>query len=335
MHQKGTLDRNPLGDGDNAHRDMRHREPRMRLTEALLYQLVKCFYRSEVAHSAEMKEALNSVEKYDAYRATQIQRVTTAADAYGVQIKGQQLLDLGCAEGTLTAEFIRHGARHVIGVDIDAKFIECARKTFAHLPAEFVVSQPTGLPVPDASIDTIISFDVFEHVTRPGNLLRECLRVLKPGGQMLIGTWGWHNPFAPHLWATMPVPWAHVFFSERTILRTCRRVFLSDWYAPNQFDLDEHGQKKRDKYTYVGISTDYVNKYLLSDFEQTFHEVGFKSRMNVLPFSSSYASWTKPLLRIPLLREYLHSYFWAVLTKPEVSVRAEASQPVREEAVCV
>ena len=307
----------------------------MRLTEALLYQLVKCFYRSEVAHSAEMKEALRSSEKYDAYRAAQIQRVTTAAEAYGVRIKGQQLLDLGCGEGALTAQFIRHGAKHVIGVDIDEKVVECARATFADLPAEFVVSQPTGLPVPDASIDTIVSFDVFEHVSRPASLLRECLRVLKPGGQMLIGTWGWNNPFAPHLWATMPVPWAHVFFSERTILRTCRRVFLSDWYVTNQFDLDERGNKRPDKYTYVGISTDYVNKYLLSDFAQAFREVGFQSQMHVLPFSSSYASWTKPLLKVPILREYLHSYFWAVLTKPEVSQRVTAVQSVCEEPACV
>lgn len=307
----------------------------MRLTEALLYQLVKCFYHSEVAHSAEMKEALRSIEKYDAYRATQIQRVTFAADTYGVRIKGQQLLDLGCAEGTLTAEFIRHGARHVIGVDIDEKSVECARKAFPNLPAEFVVSQPTELPVPDASIDTIVSFDVFEHVSRPASLLRECLRVLKPGGQMLIGTWGWHNPFAPHLWATMPVPWAHVLFSERTILRTCRRVFHSDWYVPNQFDLDEQGNKRADKYTYVGISTDYVNKYLLSDFSQAFGDVGFQSQMHVQPFSSSYASWTKPLLKVPVLREYLHSYFWAVLTKPSVSARVVVPQPVCEEPVCV
>lgn len=302
----------------------------MRLSEAVLYRLAKCFYRTEVAHSEEMKEALRSTEKYDAYRAQQIQRVTTAADAYGVKIRGQRLLDLGCAEGALTAEFVKHGAEHVIGVDIDDGLIKKARENCADLPAEFLLSQPTGLPVADATVDTIVSFDVFEHVNRPVSLLRECLRVLKPGGQMLIGTWGWHNPFAPHLWATMPVPWAHVFFSERTILKTCRRVFQSDWYVPNQFDLDEQGQKRRDKYTHVGISTDYVNKFLINDFEQAFRDAGFDSDMHVLPFSSRYASWTKPLLKLPVLRELLHSYFWAVLTKPALCSQSQNDTSLAE-----
>lgn len=292
----------------------------MQLSEQLLFWLAKRLYRTELAHSEEMKDALKDTSKYEAYRASQIQRVITAANQYGVDFCGKDLLDLGCGDGALSAQFLTHGAGKVIGVDIDTEFVERASEINAGKPAEFHVCSSTKLPLPNECVDTVVSFDVFEHVSRPRTVLKECLRVLRPGGKMLIGTWGWHHPFAPHLWATMSVPWAHIFFSERTVLRTCRRVFQAPWYVPNKFDLDENGQKLKDKYDYVAISSDYLNKFLLSDFDQAFHDAGFASSMHLQPFSSRFASWTKPLLHIPFVREFIHSYFWAVLTKPAVAV---------------
>ena len=133
---------------------------------------------------------------------------------------------------------------------------------------------------------------------------------------MLIGTWGWYHPFAPHLWAAMPVLWAHVFVSERTLLRACRRVYRSSWYVPIYHDFDSSDQRCADRYTNESISPEYLNKYLVCDFERVFRESGLESQVLLEPFSSSYAAWTKPFLRIPFLREFFHSYLWAVLQKP-------------------
>lgn len=288
----------------------------MLLSEQLLFCLSKRLYRTEIAHSAEMKDALKDTAKHEAYRAAQIQRVIAAADQYGVDFRDKDVLDLGCGDGALSAQFLTHGASKLIGVDVDTGCVERAREINAGQPAEFCVCSSTKLPLDNECVDTIVSFDVFEHVSRPCTVLAECLRVLRPGGKMLIGTWGWHNPFAPHLWATMPVPWAHVFFSERTVLRTCRRVFHAPWYVPNQSDLDENGCKLKEKFDYVAISSDYLNKFLLSDFKQAFRDAGFEAAMHLLPFSSRWARWTKPLLHVPFLREFTHAYFWAVLTKP-------------------
>jgi len=73
--------------------------------------------------------------------------------------------------------------------------------------------------------------------------------------RMLIGTWEWHRPFAPHLWSTMPVPWAHLIVSERTLLRACRRVYHAAWYVPTFHDFDVDGSRKHDRYTEDRIST--------------------------------------------------------------------------------
>ena len=168
----------------------------------------------------------------------------------------------------------------------------------------------------DESIDVIISYDVFEHVSRPGPILAELRRLLRPGGRILIGTWSWKHPFAPHLWSVMPVPWAHVIFSEKTMLRVCRRVYHSPWYVPDMHDFDEDGSRLPDKFTNDSISTDYLNKYLLTDFEKAFRGAGFECTTHAVPFGSKYARWTSAFLGVPGLREFLSGYVWFVLEKP-------------------
>jgi SAM-dependent methyltransferase len=215
----------------------------------------------------------------------------------------------------MTVNYVTHGVRRIVGVDIDPEAIEIARVRHTGPAVDYLLSRTTAIPLPDASIDTIVCYDVFEHVSRPAEVLAECRRVLRRGGRMLIGTWGWYHPFAPHLWAAMPVPWAHIVFSERTILRTCRRVFHSEWYVTNRHDVDEHGRKKIDKYVDEAISTDYLNKLRISDFEKVFRGSGLHHAIHPEPFGSKYAQWTRPLLSVPHLREFVTSYFWAVLTK--------------------
>jgi SAM-dependent methyltransferase len=287
----------------------------MWLAEKLLYLLAKSLYRGTMCHSPEMKESLSAIDKYDQYRSDRITTILQQADRFGIDIRGKTILDFGCGDGAITPRYLDAGAARAIGVDIDAKAIARAREQHAAANVDFILGETDRIPLEDSSVDVVVSYDVFEHITQPAPVLDELYRVLRPGGKVLIGTWGWYHPFAPHFFSTMPVPWAHVFFSERTFLRACRRVYHSPWYTPTMHDLDGEGRRKADKYTEEEISLSYVNKLLIRDFEQLFRASKFRYEMFLAPFGSRYAAWTKVFLRTPWLREFFTSYLWVALYK--------------------
>jgi len=71
------------------------------------------------------------------------------------------------------------------------------------LPVADVAIAPDGrVPVEDDSFDAVLSTQVLEHVAEPAVYLAECLRVLRPGGRLVLSTHGtmiWH-PDPVDLW---------------------------------------------------------------------------------------------------------------------------------------
>lgn len=93
-------------------------------------------------------------------------------------------LDFGCGIGRLTQAF---GARfaHAIGIDISAAMLARAESRNADKGRlTFVLGNPAGLPLADASVDFAYSGIVLQHIPRPmqETYLREFFRVLRPGG---------------------------------------------------------------------------------------------------------------------------------------------------------
>lgn len=283
--------------------------------ERILVALARWLSRSELAHSAEMKTALRDATKERAYRAQELQRVKDAADRYQVPIAGRVVLDVGCNDGALTAGLPSLGAREVIGVDVDVKAIERAAAHGTPV-VRFLPSAIDRLPLPDASVDTAISYDVFEHVARPAALAHELARVVRHDGSVLIGTWSWCHPYAPHLWSVMPVPWAHLLVSERTLLAACRRVYHAPWYVPDRHDFDSAGQRRADKYTETALDRGYLNQYRIRDFERAFVEAGWSVETHALAFGS--IRWLQPLVNIRPLSDWLSGYVWFVLRRRPV-----------------
>lgn len=103
------------------------------------------------------------------------------------------VLELGSARGDVTFLLARH-AREVVGVDAAPEAIamaEAARARLGLRNVSWLEADVAALsPVADASVDAVAAIDLVEHIDDPtlAAMLRECRRVLKPGGRLGIYT---------------------------------------------------------------------------------------------------------------------------------------------------
>lgn len=90
-------------------------------------------------------------------------------------------LDVGCGLG----DMLRF-RENTVGVDINQLNVQyCTSMSLdAHL------MEPDVLPFSDGSFDSVLLDNVLEHIAKPGALLKEIRRVLKPGGNLVIGVPG-------------------------------------------------------------------------------------------------------------------------------------------------
>ena len=99
------------------------------------------------------------------------------------QYRGRRVLEVGCGAGTDLVRFARHGA-NVAGVDLAPSSIRLAvaNFTFEKLPARLAVADGQALPFGDGLFDLVYAHGVVQYTTDDRALVRECRRVLRPGG---------------------------------------------------------------------------------------------------------------------------------------------------------
>lgn len=108
---------------------------------------------------------------------------------------GEEVLDVGCGTGTLAVAAAR-GAPGVMvtGLDADASILAKARKRAASAGDQirFDEGRSTALPYEDASFDVVLSTLFFHHLPdeQKHQTASELVRVLRPGGRVVIGDVG-------------------------------------------------------------------------------------------------------------------------------------------------
>ncbi len=95
------------------------------------------------------------------------------------------MLEAGSGEG-YGAALLATVAESVTCVDYDTSAVEHTRRRYP----ELIVHQGNliELPIADASVDVVVNFQVIEHLWDQPQFIAECLRVLRPGGRLLIST---------------------------------------------------------------------------------------------------------------------------------------------------
>lgn len=104
-------------------------------------------------------------------------------DAMAGLSRAGRVLDVGCGEGANADALRERGATELVGIELDSDFATAARGRYDEV---LNASVDDEFPWEDASFDTILCYDVLEHLYDPWTVLKRLRRLLKASGQLHI-----------------------------------------------------------------------------------------------------------------------------------------------------
>jgi SAM-dependent methyltransferase len=237
-----------------------------------------------------------------------------------LDLSGDVILDLGSGYGGRTIAFQRLTGARALGLDVSDKMAAAACR-FARSEgvddAHFMTGVAEALPLASDSVDVIFSYDVLEHVQVPETCLRECWRVLKPGGRLLLVFPPYYHPTGSHLEGYVShVPYANAAFPSSVLVAAVDEI------------LAERGDT-RQRTLRPGDKLYWLNGLTIGGFRELLGRVDFQVvSFDLLPLFSrlnrkydawrmKYYAWVFTALRsVPFVQEYFTHRVVAVLRKP-------------------
>lgn len=195
-------------------------------------------------------------------------------------VRGADVIDFGCGLGEQAIALAEAGAASVLGVDINPAYLDVGRDAAWKRGVADRVTFATEAD--GVGADVVLSVNSMEHFSDPGAVLATMRDALRPGG-LLIVTFSppWLSAYGAHMHHFTPVPWVHLLFPERTIMRV-RARYQND--GATRYEDVEGG----------------LNRMTLRKFERLVRESGMAVRhmaytpMKGLPFVTS----------VPVVREF-------------------------------
>ena len=173
----------------------------------------------ELAVNLKLFTTPEAVEAYSAYQLDPQERYLFAK----YYKPGDRILDLACGLGRTTLRLHEMGLS-VKGIDVSGVFIDLARKRFPYLDLQ--IGDYTHIEEPDSTYSHVLisesGLDYAFPEPQREVALRECVRVLKPGGTLIFNT---HNLKSLHFFS--PVNRHRLLWKSRYFLK----AFLSRAYV--------------------------------------------------------------------------------------------------------
>lgn len=101
--------------------------------------------------------------------------------------QGKDVLDIASGEGYGSA-LMAGAANSVVGVDISHEAVAHAQSKYAAHNLRYMQGSADAIPLPDASVDLVVSFETIEHHDAHEEMLQEIKRVLRPNGILCISS---------------------------------------------------------------------------------------------------------------------------------------------------
>jgi SAM-dependent methyltransferase len=150
-------------------------------------------------------------------------KVFAFLDQAGARLRGR-VLDAGCGGGGMPLSFAEE-ADEVVGIDLVNRFGEAGFRIARERQIRnlhFLQADGQALPFHSGTFDWVFSHAVIEHVADAPRYLRECARVLRPGGRMYLSTAPYLSFAGAHLpRLKVPIP-LHLLVGRRASFATFR-----------------------------------------------------------------------------------------------------------------
>jgi ubiquinone/menaquinone biosynthesis C-methylase UbiE len=224
--------------------------------------------------------------------------------------KDKVVLDIGCGAGGKTVYYASLGVKKIRGLEILEKYREEAENLAkAHNLAdkfEFVRGDAADMPFEDETFDTIIMNDAMEHVDKPEKVIEECYRVLKKDGRLYLNFPPYNHPYGAHLSDAVGIPWVHVLFSEKTLIKAYKELVKD--LPDGQDRIDFRISKKEDGSEYFS----YINKMSIKRANKILQNSKFHLEYYK---EEPLRSFFKYPAKLPFLKEFLVKMVVCVLKK--------------------
>lgn len=121
-------------------------------------------------------------------------RAGALLDAFGVNLEGRRLLDVGTGTGGLLVAAAARGAT-VTGIDVALRWLVIAKRRMheSGVDAMLVAADGASSPFPASSFDVTTCIETLEHTEDQAGLLRSCMASVRPGGRCVVLTANRHS----------------------------------------------------------------------------------------------------------------------------------------------
>ena len=207
----------------------------MKISKQILKLLVKN-YHSEW-NSGHPNVIANAGSEEHQYEYGMVQLKHKIVSGIGIDVYLKNVLEIGCGHGGICVYAAMVGSAKTIGIDLSDSALAAAvklksfveKETRLNLPLEFKKMKAEELEFPNETLDVIIADNVFEHVNNIHEVMKECARVLKPSGKVVIPNFpSFKSKFGPHVKYGIKLPWVHIFFKEKTIVQQMHELAKTD-----------------------------------------------------------------------------------------------------------
>jgi arsenite methyltransferase len=176
--------------------------------------LVRDAYRAIDTSTAAVAEKLYESEELAQVPRSAIDRALGVANhlRYAEVAPGQTILDVGCGGGidTILAARRTGTSGRVIALDFLPEMLERTANAAQEAGldnVETVEGEMEAIPLPDETVDLIISNGVINLSPRKARVMAECARVLRPGGRFCVSDLTVQDDLPPEI-LTRPAAWA-------------------------------------------------------------------------------------------------------------------------------